>query len=122
MKKTLTRLVLVLLASLLHSALAIEPPPSGTNAIVGVVQFVNVDPDILARLGPPGDEGMTDFAIFAYSDPPDTLQSSKAFIGVDKLSNPYPTSADGPQKFFRVCVSGDCAGAPARPAVLGLVE
>jgi hypothetical protein len=68
---------------------AVDPPPSGTNTISGVVRFTNADADILARLGPPGNEGMTSFSIFAYTDPPEVLQSIKTIYNADPLSNPY---------------------------------
>lgn len=81
--------MLALWAGLLPAAFALEPPPSGTNTIQGVVQFVNVDPDIVALLGAPGNEGMKDLVIYAYSAPPDSLQAIKILSGVDKLSVPY---------------------------------
>ena len=81
--------VLALLAGWISTALAVDPPESGTNTLQGVVQFVNADPDILARLGPPGNEGMKNLVIYATSTPPDPLQSVKIFYDVDKLSTPY---------------------------------
>jgi len=80
--------VLLSCASALTSTAA-DLPPSGTNTIQGVVQFANADPDILARLGPPGNEGMKDLVIDAYSTPPDSLRAVKTLSGVDKLSAPY---------------------------------
>ncbi len=67
----------------------IVPPPAGTNLIRGVVQFTNVDPDILARLGPPGEEGLGSLTVFAYTDPPDSLQATKNLTAADPLSVPY---------------------------------
>jgi hypothetical protein len=75
-------------AGLLH-AFAADVPQAGTNIIRGSVRFVNIDPDILARLGPPGDEGMTAFAVVANSAPPDAFQASKGIYNADRLSNPY---------------------------------
>lgn len=66
-----------------------EPPPSGTNSIYGTIRFTNADADILARLGPPGNEGMSSFSLQAYTDVPEPLQSSKSIFGADPLSNPY---------------------------------
>ena len=71
------------------TATAADLPPSGTNTISGVVRFTNADADILARLGPPGNEGMVDLVIDTYSSPPDSLRAVKIFHGVDKLSTPY---------------------------------
>ena len=87
--KTTLQLHLIFLAlagALCAQAADIE---SGTNTISGVVQFSNADPDILARLGPPGNEGMKDLVIDAYSAPPDSLRAVKILYGVDKLSAPY---------------------------------
>jgi len=42
----------------LFPAVAAELPPAGVNFISGQLSFTNTDPDILARLGPPADEGM----------------------------------------------------------------
>jgi len=87
--KTALQLHLVFLAltgALSAHAADIE---SGTNTIQGAVQFANADPDILARLGPPGNEGMTDIGIYAYSGSPDALSAIKGVSGADKLSNPY---------------------------------
>ena len=87
--KTMLRLQFVFLALTgALSALAADIE-SGTNTIQGVVQFANADPDILARLGPPGNEGMTDITLFAYSVSPDSLSAIKGISGADKLSNPY---------------------------------
>ena len=77
------------LAALALNTFAQDLPQSGTNTISGLVRFVNTDPDILARLGPPGNEGMTSFAILAYTDPPDVLQASKVMYTADPLSSPY---------------------------------
>ncbi len=71
------------------SAQQSEPPPSGTNSIYGTIRFTNADAEILARLGPPGNEGMSSFSILAYTDVPEPLQSSKSIFAVDPLSNPY---------------------------------
>ncbi|HKX62830.1 MAG TPA: hypothetical protein VJS65_13315 [Verrucomicrobiae bacterium] len=60
----------------LFPAVAAELPPTGINSISGQLSLTNTDPDILARLGPPGDEGMYAFTIYAYTDPPEVLQSS----------------------------------------------
>jgi hypothetical protein len=38
----------------LFLAVAAELPPTGVNSISGQLSFANTDPDILARLGPPG--------------------------------------------------------------------
>jgi len=76
MKNILPFLLLAALAGLAPTASA-QVVQSGTNTISGLVRFVNTDPDILARLGPPGNEGMTFLAIYAYTDPPDVLQASK---------------------------------------------
>ncbi len=67
----------------------INPPPAGTNTISGLVRFINVDPDIQARLGPPGNEGMGSFTLFAYTDPPDSLQSTKSISGSDPVTQPF---------------------------------
>lgn len=80
-------LTLLCLATL--PAGAADLPPSGTNTIRGFVRFVNADPDILARLGPPGDEGMTSFAVIANSAPPNALAASKSLYTDDRLSHPY---------------------------------
>ena len=48
-----------------QTAGAADLPPPGTNTISGVVRFTNADTDILDRLGPSGNEGMTSFSIFA---------------------------------------------------------
>ncbi len=77
---------------------------SGTNTIRGVVQFANGDLDILARLGPPGNEGMTDYALYAYSYSPDSISAIKGVTGAEKLSNPYTltvTASDVP-RFYDV--------------------
>ncbi len=87
-RRTPTFLV-TLLATLVLPALAQNLPPSGTNTIQGLVRFVNTDPDILARLGPPGNEGMNSFSIYANTDAPDALQASKAVYTADPLSSPY---------------------------------
>jgi hypothetical protein len=89
MKKTLICLTLASVVGFAHLATAADVPPSGTNAINGLVRFVNTDPDILARLGPPGDEGVASFAIFAYTEPPETFQASKVIYTADHLSSPY---------------------------------
>ena len=43
-----------------------------------------------------------------------TLQCAPSLDGpwlnVTGATSPYPTAADGPQKFFRLCLSGDCGG------------
>ena len=43
-----------------------------------------------------------------------TLQCAPSITGpwtsLPGATSPYPTPADGPQKFFRLCVSGDCSG------------
>lgn len=83
-----TAAVFAVLASFVATAPG-QQVQSGTNTISGLVQFSNTDPDILARLGPPGDEGMFAFSIFAYTDPPDALIASKNFITADHLSSPY---------------------------------
>ncbi|NOS69649.1 MAG: hypothetical protein HOP33_06945 [Verrucomicrobia bacterium] len=88
MKKILPLLLLATLAGYALPASAQEVQ-SGTNTISGLVRFVNTDLDILARLGPPGNEGMTYFAIYAYTDPPDVLQASKIVYTADHLSSPY---------------------------------
>src|SRR5436190_1223509 len=89
MKQILTPLMLALLAALASSVPAADLPVPGTNRISGVVRFTNADADILALLGPPGDEGMSSFSIFANTDPPESLQSTKTVSGADRLSNPY---------------------------------
>lgn len=83
-----TAAVFAVLASFVATAPS-QQVQSGTNTISGLVQFSNTDPDILARLGPPGDEGMFAFSIFAYTDPPDALIASKNFITANHLSSPY---------------------------------
>ncbi len=77
---------------------------SGTNTIQGVVQFANADADILAQLGPPGNEGMTDIALYAYSYSPDSLSAIKGVSGADKLSNPYTltVTANNVPRFYDV--------------------
>ena len=89
MKKMLDSLTRSAWFGLALTAAAADLPPSGTNTIQGLVQFVNADADILARLGPPGNEGMVDLVIDTYSAPPDSLRAVKTFYGVDKLSTPY---------------------------------
>jgi hypothetical protein len=89
MKQILTPLMLAMLAALASSAPAADLPVPGTNRINGVVRFTNADSEILALLGPPGDEGISSFSIFAYTDPPDSLQSTKTVSSADRLNNPY---------------------------------
>jgi hypothetical protein len=89
MNYSLTLLLLAALAAFAPITRAVDPPPSGTNTLAGLVRFTNADPDILARLGPPENEGVTSLSIFAYTDPPEVLQSSKTFSGADPVSNPY---------------------------------
>src|SRR5262245_7956960 len=89
MKTILTSLVLAALAGFSLAALAADLPQSGTNRINGTVRFTNADGDILARLGPPGNEGISSFAIFATTDSPDPIQSVKSVNEADPLSNPY---------------------------------
>ena len=36
------------------------------------------DPDILALLGPPGNEGITQMVVYAYTDAPDVRSASKS--------------------------------------------
>ncbi len=67
----------------------VNPPPAGTNTISGLVRFTNGDPDIQARLGPPGLEGMGSFTIFAYTDPPDPLQTTKSISDSDPVAQPF---------------------------------
>jgi hypothetical protein len=102
--KTALQLHFVFLA--LTGALSVHAADieSGTNTVQGLVQFLNTDPDILARLGPPGNEGMTDIGIYAYSDSPDALSASKGFSGADKLSNPYTltVTANNVPRFYDV--------------------
>ena len=105
MKNCHSSFLLFLLSSLSAlTAFAADLPPSGTNTIQGVVQFANADPDILARLGPPGNEGMTDYALYAYSYSPDSLSAIKGVTGADKLSNPYTltVTADNVPRFYDV--------------------
>lgn len=78
---------LLLLTAL--AAPAADAPPAGTNTLSGLVRLTNADPDILARLGPPGNEGISSFTVFAYTDPPDVLQSSKTVLGANPLLTPY---------------------------------
>src|SRR6187431_1589788 len=80
---------LLLFASLTLGAAAADLPPSGTNSIYGFVRFVNTDLEILARLGPPGDEGMGSYAVIANSPPPITLSASKSAYTEDRFSNEY---------------------------------
>jgi hypothetical protein len=103
-KLKLHLLFLALAAAGLLPAFAADLPPSGTNTIQGLVQFANADPDILARLGPPGNEGMTDYALYAYSDSPDSLSAIKGVSGADKLSNPYTltVTANNVPRFYDV--------------------
>ena len=82
-------IALTVLAGLALTASGQNLPQSGTNTISGLVRFVNTDADILARLGPPGDEGMTSFAVLAYTDPPEVLQANKIIYTADHLSSPY---------------------------------
>ena len=89
MKSYHSILLLCLACLTAMTAAAADLPPSGTNTIFGLVRFVNADADILARLGPPGGEGMTAFGIYAYTDPPDSLQTTKGVYSTDPLSNPY---------------------------------
>lgn len=88
MKSILPSLLFAALAGLAPEAVA-QVVQSGTNTISGLIRFLNIDPDIVARLGPPGDEGMTDFTVFAHTDPPEVLQSSKNIHTADPLSSPY---------------------------------
>ncbi|MBL9166993.1 MAG: HYR domain-containing protein [Verrucomicrobiales bacterium] len=80
--------VALLFASLLPSNAA-DLPPSGTNRIDGFVRFTNADSEIRERLGPPGNEGMSDLVIFAYTEAPQALTSTKYFSNTDPLSEPY---------------------------------
>lgn len=89
MKLQLSILSAIILASRVLLAAPAEPPPSGTNSISGTIRFTNADTDILARLGPPGNEGMSSISLQAYTEVPEPLQSSKGLFGVDPLSNPY---------------------------------
>lgn len=103
MKPNLHPVVLsLLLAFTAVSARAAEADVTGTNQIHGIVGFSNVDPDIRARLGPPGDEGMGSFVVFAYTEGPDTLQTTKFIVAADKLSEPYDltVSADDTARTF----------------------
>src|SRR5689334_21183234 len=79
----------VVLAGATSRALGAELPPVATNAIRGVVRFTNTDPDILARLGPPGNEGISSVVLIANSEPPDTVSASKYVPNADFLSNEY---------------------------------
>ncbi|MBM3846679.1 MAG: hypothetical protein FJ405_10410, partial [Verrucomicrobia bacterium] len=84
--------------------LAADTQLPGTNQIQGVVRFTNTDPDILARLGPPGDEGMRSLAVIAYTDPPELLQSTKLVQPTDPLSQPYDltVAADHTPRIFNL--------------------
>ncbi len=79
----------VLAALSLQPTFAADPPEAGTNTIHGIIQFINADAGILARLGPPGEEGMTNVSFFAYTDPPDVIQTTKVLYGPDRVINPY---------------------------------
>ena len=90
--KPLFAFSIMFLAALLPQSLVAqgaEPPPAGTNFIHGTVRFTNADGDILARLGPPGNEGMSWVSLVAYTDVPEPLQSSRFFPALDPLINPY---------------------------------
>lgn len=105
MKPNLHLLVLSLfLAFTARLAHAAEADVTGTNQIHGIVGFSNVDPDIRARLGPPGDEGMGSFVVFAYTEGPDTIQTTKFIVAADKLSEPYDltVSADDTPRTFNL--------------------
>lgn len=78
-----------LLAGLAWCAPAASLPDSGTNTLQGTLRFANTDAGILARLGPPGDEGLLSWVMFAYTDPPESLQTTKYFVAGDRLSHPY---------------------------------
>lgn len=87
--KTHLLLLATVLASVTLTTCAADLPPSGTNSIYGFVRFANADPDILARLGPPGDEGLGSYVVIANSPPPLTLSASKFAYTDDRLSNAY---------------------------------
>lgn len=89
---TIRRLALLCLSAFALSviaALAAEAPPSGTNVIQGVVRFTNADTNILARLGPPGNEGMAQFILYAYAAGPPALLTTKNIINTNYLTNAY---------------------------------
>ena len=101
MKTNRVSLSLVLLSCL--SALTVpaaDLPPSGTNTISGVVRFINADPDILARLGPPGlryARALSDdvTAVYVSTDPADAAAVQKkwglwgAGVRLVIVSSPY---------------------------------
>jgi hypothetical protein len=83
-----TGIALAALAILAPDAPA-QTVQTGTNSISGLVRFVNTDPEILARLGPPGNEGMVAFSIFAYVEPAGVPSASKNVYPADPLGGPY---------------------------------
>ncbi len=61
-----------------------------TRLLRGVVRFANAHPEIIARLGPPGNEGITSFGLRADSlEPRPGLVASTVPPVLDKLGNPY---------------------------------
>ena len=50
------------------------------NSIQGTVRFSNVNPDILALLNPPGNEGMSYLYMYASSLPPATRSASTDYL------------------------------------------
>ncbi len=105
MKNCHCAFLLLLLSSLpALTTVAADLPVSGTNIIQGVLQFANADAEILARLGPPGNEGMTDYALYAYTYSPDSLSAIKGVADADKLSNPYTltVTANDVPRFYDV--------------------
>ena len=70
------------------------------NSIQGTVRFSNVNPDILALLNPPGNEGMSYLYMYASSLPPATRSASTDYL----------TPSTRTDSVYEIAVDSDAAG------------
>lgn len=94
----LSRLLLLILLALAHGGLthaAVLPGVEFTpKTIRGNVRFSNIDPTVLDILGPPGNEGIGYWTMFAYSVAPNEGLSAVAYaLAPDLIDNPYEVTA-----------------------------
>ena len=70
------------------------------NVIHGTVRFSNANPDILALLNPPGNEGMSYLYVSAYSLPPATRNASTDYLATSART----------ESIYEIAVDSDAGG------------
>jgi Zn-dependent metalloprotease len=93
LRETLVPVVLAAIAAG-PSRLAADPPVEGHfRELTGTVRFANSNPDLLSRLGAPGNEGMSTVTVRATSLAPNAgLSAQVSPPAADRLANSYQLS------------------------------